>query len=541
MAIFRRLTLALAACLLLAACDTRVQVDATSVVGARYSRVLVTMKAVWFNESATAVPTDSTWQQFELDDPVTLDLVGLTDAKFAAIATKLKVPAGTYRQVRLFLASRDEDLYDSADDLDAEYNNEVTWFDEDDEERTVPLEVLNAGQGIGMELELKVKESISDVTPVQLLFDAARDLTEFRYSDETGFLLNPTLKAFDPDEVGTMRGVVILAQLGIGTGTGTGRPDIQVTAEKLDEDLGRWVAVGNAAVSRTGTFVLYPLPLDEDEDVTKYDLVVHGPGIQTIVIRDAPVSEAEPANAPLLTAVIAPERADSFEVDIGEDTPVAQRGAQIGFYQTLPGEDEPYLVHTAAVDPLSGRFAQPVLLSRASRISYGRYGVDVLPRSGTPEQGASRYAVAALSPHYGNGALADTTLRPASSASGTATFSVPAIGLPATAVAGTVQATLTVENPGRYDRGVLMVTHDGAVVAAMRLDALLVAPPPSVFLDVTQVPAGTDSATFERGLYYLEAWTWNSGDPEDTFTRHQGADAVDLRAIGTAMGTVAID
>jgi hypothetical protein len=538
MAIFKRLTFALAACLLLAACETRVQVDATSVVAARYTRVLVTVKAIWFNESATAVPADETWQKFDLDDTVTLDLVGLTDGTVETIARQLKVPVGTYRQIRMFLASRDEDLHDSADDLDADYNNEVSWFDEEGDEQTRPLEVLNADQGIGIELELKVKESISAVTTVQVLFDAARDLTEFRYSDETGFLLNPTLQAFDPTEVGAMRGVVILTQLGL---AGTDRPDIQVTAQRLDEDLNRWVVVGNAAVSRTGSFVLYPLPLDEEEDITKYDLVIHGPGIQTIVIRDAPVSEDAPGSATLLAALIAPVPADSFEADIDENNPVVQRGARIGFYQTLPGEDEPHLVHTAAVDPLSGRFAEPVKLSRASTIAYATYGVDLQPRSGTPEEGASRYAVAALSPHYGNGALAETTLRPASSAADTAQFSVPAIGLPAAAVPGTIQTTLTIDNPGRYDRGVLMVTQDGAVVAAVSLDDVLVAPPPLRFVDVTPVPAGTTSANFDRGLYYLEAWTWDSGDPEDTFTRHAGAAAVDLRASATATGSVTID
>jgi hypothetical protein len=60
-------------------------------------------------------------------------------------------------------------------------------------------------------------------------------------------------------------------------------------------------------------------------------------------------------------------------------------------------------------------------------------------------------------------------------------------------------------------------------------------------VDVTQVPAGTGSASFDRGLYYLEAWTWDSDDPRDSFTRHRGDDAVDLRAVATAMGTVAID
>jgi hypothetical protein len=531
--------LALAACLVLAACDTLVHVDATSVVPARYKTVLVTVKEVWFNESAAAVPADETWQKFQLDKTITVDLVGLTGGAIARIASDLKVPIGTYRQIRVFLASRDEALHNSADDLDAKYNNEVTWFNEDGDEKRAPLEVLNVEQGIGIsiELDLEVKETVEG-TIVQLLFDAARDLTEFRYSSKTGFLLNPTLKAFNPGDAGTIRGTLNLSRLRIDTGTG--RPDIEVTAQKLDKVLNRRVIVGNASVSRTGAFVLYPLPLDQDKKTTEYDLVIHGPEIQTVVIRDVPVTEGAPDSAaPLVPGILAPEPADSFEANIRDDDLVVPRGARIGFYQTLPGDDEPYLIAVAAVDPLSGQFAQPVALSRASRISYATLGVDLALRSGTPEEGAARYAVAALSPHYGSGALADTLLRPETQAADTAMFSVPAIAVPAAAVSGTISATITIENPGRYDRGMLMVTQEGAVVTAASLDELLQLSPASTIVDVTQVPAGTTSANLDRGLYYIEAWTWRSDDPEDTFTRHPGT-AVDLRARATATGSVAI-
>lgn len=530
---------ALAACLAVGACDSLVHVDATSNVPARYSSVLVTVEKIWFNESATAVTADTNWQKAKLDETVTLDLVDVNGGAIARIASELKVPVGTYRQIRLFLAKPDAKLRDSAEILGADYNNQVTWFDEDGIQRTAPLEVLNADQGIGIELEIEVEEGSTDeAATVQLLFDAARDLTQFTYSDETGFLLNPTLRAFDAGEVGTVRGTLNVFQ----GGGGTGRPDIEVTAQKLDETLGRRVIVGSASVSRTGSFVLYPLPLDEDEDEdTEYDLVIHGPRIQTIVIRKVPVTKGAPASAaPLALGVIAPEAAESFEADIREDSPVVPRGARIGFYQTLPDGDEPYLINVAAVDPVSGRFAQPVLLSRAERISYGTYGNNFTLRSGTPEEGAARYAVAALSPHYGYGALAETLLRPASDASDTAEFSVPAIGMPAAAVPGTISATLTIDRPGRYDRGVLMVTHEGALVTMARLNEVLQQSSASALIDITEVPAGTETAVLDSGLYHLEAWTWDSDDPEDTFERHRGVDALDLRATATATAAVTI-
>jgi hypothetical protein len=535
----------LAVCVVLAACDAAVDVDATANVSARYASVLVTVKEVWFHESATAVPADASWEKFRFDDTRTIDLIDIMGGQLTSIASDLVVPAGTYRQMRLILASRDEGLHDSADDADATYNNEVMWFDDDGDEQTTPLEVLNAGQGIGIEMNLKVEvvtentATGSSLNTVVLAFDAARDLTEFRYSGQTGFLLNPTLQAFDAGDAGTIRGTLNLSRLVIDTDTG--RPAIQVTAQKLDGVLNRRVSVGSASVSRTGSFVLYPLPLDEDEDITEYDLVFHGPEIETIVIRDVPVSAAVPGSAAQIAlGGLAPGPAESFEANINDGHAVVPRGARIGFYQTLPGEDEPYLIELATVDPLLGRLAQPVALTRASTISYGTYGVNFTLVSGTPEEGAARYAVAALSPHYGHGAFAQILLRPASPVSDTATFSVPAIGMPAPAVSGSVSATVTVENPGRDDGGVLFVTHEGAVVTVGSLDEVLQQLLGTTFVDMAPVPAGTASETLARGLYYLEAWTWNSTDPEDTFTRHPGAEAVDLRGVATASGAVTI-
>jgi hypothetical protein len=218
---------------------------------------------------------------------------------------------------------------------------------------------------------------------------------------------------------------------------------------------------------------------------------------------------------------------------------VLPRGARIGFFQTLPGEDEPYLIEVATVDPLLGRFAQPVRLTRASTISYATYSGAFTLSSGTPEEGAARYAIAGLSPHYGGGAFAETTLRPATPVSDTAFFTVPVIDVPAPAVPGTVTATVTVENPGQYDSGMLLATHDGAVVTAVSLDEVLQQLLGSTFVDVAPVPAGTAAAAHASGLYYLEAWTWDSTDPADTFSRHPGTEA-DLRALDAATGTVTI-
>jgi hypothetical protein len=225
---------ALAAATLLAACDAAVEVNATANVPADYSRVLVTVEEVWFNESTAAAPADATWEKFRLDEARTLDLVDITAGGLTRIAGDLVLPSGRWRQLRLLLAGSDEKLHDSAEELDARYNNEVRWFDDNGTERTTRLEILNPGQGIGTGLSLKVvvdTGGTATINTVQVAFDAARDLTAFRYGSRRGFLLNPVLRAYETGDAGTIRGTLSLSQLDINTDTG--RPDIQVAVHRI--------------------------------------------------------------------------------------------------------------------------------------------------------------------------------------------------------------------------------------------------------------------------------------------------------------------
>lgn len=538
--------LALVTVLALTACDALVAVDANANVPPRYVRVLVTVEQVWFNQSATAVPEDETWEKVKLDDPVTLNLVALANGQSVRIIDDAKVPAARYRQLRLLLADTHGRLRDSADDFDADHNNEVTWIDEDGDLRTAPLEVPGFDRGIGMPIDLKVMEAAVSIggasadNNVVVRFDAARDLTEFRYDGDRGFLLNATLEASDVKDAGTIRGSLNLSRLSV-PATWYGRHDIQVTAQKVDKSAGRRVIVATASVNNNGGFMLYPLPIDEDERVTEYDLVIHGPEIQTIILRDVPVSEAGPGNAEMLLAgQLTLEPAQSFEANLSAAEPLAVPGARVGFYQKVPGENEPFLVGFAAVDPLSGRFVEPMRLSRAGTVLFGTYGSNLNLRTVTPEEGAGRFSVAAFSPHFAHGEFAATTLRAPTSSSEVASFTVPAPGIPVSVTAGTVSATVAVETPEKYDRGVLIVAREGSLVTLASLDGMLQQALGTTFIDLAPLPAGGAAAPNDRAYYYLEAWTWHSSDPEDTFVRHAGEAAVDLRNTDTASGSLTI-
>jgi len=610
------LSLLIASCFSLAACDTSVNVAATANVGAQFSNVRITVKELWVNESATAPIDDTTWVKFPLETPVTLDLVGLTSGQLNEFATQLKVSPGAYHQVRLLLADRTEALTSSAQSAGATYNDEVTYYDANNTQNTVPLEIPNAAQGIGIETELVVEapddailaalasgssntntNSSTDLTftgtsstgtsltsstgasttttstsatitnpttttttttPTTttntgvdvnttttvtgsglLVFDARRDLTQFVFSDQPGFLLNPSLTAYDTRKVGTIQGQLTLSQLTVSTGTG--RPDLQVTAEKLNDDSTRRIEVASAPITADGLFTLYPLPLDGSSSTTTYDLVIHGPGVQTVIIREVPVTKGAPAsgsNVQLGTISLAP--AASYAANVAASTPVSPRGSRVGFYQTLPDDSAPYLIDQHPVDPLSGELATNATLSSATTIAFGTFGTSFTLTAAAPQEGAGKYSVAALSPFYGNGSFSNTLLAAPAATTDVAGFTVPDVQIPSTSASGTITAQVSAATAGKYNKGALLVTHNGAVVTTVPLDDALAGSATSATVNVTGIPA-SNASTFDRGLYYLEAWAWNSSDPKGTFTRTPVTTAVDLRSTLTANATVTIN
>ncbi len=371
------------------------------------------------------------------------------------------------------------------------------------------------------------------------MFDARRDLTPFRFGDQPGFLLNPSLKAYDARKVGTIQGQVSLTQLTISTGTG--RPDLQVTAEKLNDDSTRRIEVASAPITADGLFTLYPLPLDDSANTTTYDLVIHGPAIQTVIIREVPVTQGAPStgsSAALGTITLAP--AESYAANVPASTPVSPRGARVGFYQTLPDDTAPYLIEQQPIDPVSGELATNVMLSSATTVAFGTFGTSFTLTSAAPQEGASRYSVSALSPFFENGAFSNALLAPPATPTDVAAFTVPDAQIPSTAASGTIATQVSAATPGKYNEGALLVTHNGAVITSVPLDAALAGSATAATVNVTGVPASSGT-TFDRGLYYLEAWAWNSADPKGTFTRQAVSTPVDLRSTLTANASVTIN
>ena len=622
-------------------CSSRTDVSATGNTPAKYAHVWITTQEVWFNGSATAGPGDGGWAKFPLSTPMTVDLVADSGGSLASVVTGLKLAPATYAQMRLIPVDAGTTLTDSASTAGAIYNAEADYVDTGGTTHQLALELLNPEQGIGIPGILKVPvgnvgaalaststtgntttpTAFTGATPTNdtttggttttttpttsttgtttvasfaLFLDGTHDLTPFTYggaATPNAILLSAHPTAYDLAQAGAISGQLTLTNL---TGTGSGLAPIQVNAEILSSDGSRHVTVNTAPVHADGSFLVYPLSSDATT-ATNYDLVIHGPGIATIIIKSIPVTltsstttgtatsgastvattdlgtggttatgttvtvgtdttaatttsatttsttTATPVTiagqtvTPVSVGTLVPRSATPYAANLAGGTALPA-GAQVIFYQTLGGSGEvPYAIEASAIDPFNQVLADNQQLSTGT-IDSGTFttsGASVTLVSAAPAQGKGNYVAAASAPEYRDGAFSATLSQPAAGV--TATAAPPGLSLATGANAGTLTTTVSAARAGKYDHGELLLTHDGALVASTALDAAL-AQGGNASVVLTGVPAGLPAA-----LYYLTVRAWNSSDPTHTLTRQSYPTPIDLRSSATGSAELTIN
>ena len=555
----------------LAGCAPKTNVSATGNAPAQYQHVFMSVNELWFNTSATAGPDDATWTRFPLNTPVTLDLAGSAGGTLQSITRGLGLGVGAYAQVRLIPVDATAPLLSSASNLGALYNSEADYLDSTGALHQVPLELQNPDKGIGIPTSIQVKgqstnvfaataSSTSSGTPsaatsssssstsnqpftLAINLDGATDLVPFAYATATGMLLNPHITAYDASAVGAVQGTLNLAGLsGLAQAGNSTYVNIQVTAESLSADGARHVAINSAPVRSDGTFTLYPLTATSSSSASSspasYDLVIHGPEIESIIVKGVTVKAGDPsATTPVNIGAITPAGATSFAVNLTNTSTVnptttspLPAGALVGFYQTLPGNGEvPYLIEQQPIDPFSRIFESDKALSRGA-LRYGTFsssGSDVTLSSSSPAEGASTYGVGASAPLFTDGALTTTVTAPAPGSS-SIILTVPTLSVASGATPNTPVVTISQATPGTFNQGDLIISHDGAIVATAPLDSLL-ATGTIRSLTIPRLPGGGFSGVFASGLYYVSVRVWNSGNPSGTLKREIYPAALDLR------------
>lgn len=552
-------------CALLAGCQSRTNVSATGNTPAAYTHVYLTVNEIWFNTSATALATDSSWTKFTLTTPETVDLVSLNNGTLSQFASELKLATGTYTQVMLILADSTATLTASAQSSGAASNDEVDYLDALDVSHTVPLAILNAAQGINISTSLTVAAATStgfgapttststttsdepistssgatssgaastfsapvvSTTSAIIDFDATRDLVPISLSGQPAFALNPHPQTYDVKYSGNIQGSVSLS--GVTTLTPGGLPDVQVSAEGVSGDGTRHVIIKTTRVGADGSFTLYPLSTASGAPGT-YDLVIHGPAVETVIVKSVPVTAGAPGSTTAVLGALTLTSATPYLVNVNSSSPASPTSSGVGFYQTLPLSSEvPYLVEVRTLDPTSGLFASDQAVSGGG-LQYGTYvsGGIISLTNVNPSQGAATYAIAALNPAFGEGALSTTVA--SSGTSSTALFTVTAPPVPSGSTANGLTGTLSIASPGTYDNAELFLTFNGALVAAAPLKAYLGGSQNALSLTAL-APGGSASATYAAGVYNAEVWAWNSANPTGTLIRVPAASSIDMSA-----------
>jgi hypothetical protein len=384
--------------------------------------------------------------------------------------------------------------------------------------------------------------------------DGAKDLVPFEYgstaptgaittSNVSAMLLNPHIVAYDESAVGAIAGTLDVTGLtGLTSSSTSSYLNVQVTAESLSADGTRHVAVNSAPVTSGGTFTLYPLPTSSSSP-TSYDLVIHGPGIATIVVKSIPVSVGSlSTTTPVNIGTITPHAATaSFLVNLNPTTPLPA-GALVGFYQTLPGSSEvPYLIDAQPIDPFSRTFDINQAESTAS-IDYGTFassGSNITLTTAAPAEGAATYRIAGTAPLFTDGVLTTLVTAPASATTVT-TVAVPTLTAASGAALDSATVTISKTSATRYNKGELIFSHNGAIVATAALDTLLTQSATSS-LTISGLPGAGAAGQFADGLYYVSVRAWNTSDPTQTLNREIYPTPLDLRTVALASYSLSID
>jgi hypothetical protein len=606
-------SLLLTACAL-AACGARTDVAATSNVTALYSHVWVTIQDIKVNTSASAAPGDSSWLDFPLTTPQTVDLATVANGGLAIFGSALKIPTGTYLQMQLLLADSSASLVTSAQTASLLFNDQVEYLDSTGAAVAAPLQLVHPEQGIVLSVKLTIPtntkaalaalgttaattaSSSSSINPttglptttttpattsatptscattttntttstpitttsancsatttttfsVGIDFDAEHDLVPFTYSSQPGFILNPHLVAYDLSTAGTIQGAVNVSALTTSLTTASGNPNIEVSAETLSSDGTRHVIVKSTPLLTDGSFVLYPLTTNASSagaaTTTTYDLVIHGPLIDTVIIKSVPASVGAPAAATTVTlSNIALASSADYAVNVSTATPFTTAGALVQFYQTLPVSGEvPYVVARQAIDPFNNVFAGNFALSEGP-LAVGAYSGGTVATAVTeaPSEGSGTYQVAAIAPNFNDGAFATKVSVPNPITATAVLFKLAPLGVATGSASTTLTAATAVAAPGKYNKGELILSQNGAMIAVTALDSVLNASSGTV--TVQHVPAGTSSETLASGLYELSAWVWNSSNPSGTLHRQSSASSVDLRSGTKSDASITID
>jgi len=338
------------------------KLDVTDSPAIDYAHVYVTVTGVAFHTNATSAfssyssGTAAGWQIVRLAAPRTVDLAQLSNGTMyadlnggASLFSGMTLPAGSYQQIRIFLASTEDAYAGSVPGLI--YNNEVQLAKDTTH---YPLRIPTADEGIQVLPESPVVVTSGGSVSLALDFNLSDDVVEVTPNGSTEFILKPRLGYFDMGSVGAVTGAVSFSNLSTS--------GIEVKAEQVKNGAAyRIVRRATSADKATGAFKLYPLPVFGNATTAAYDILIRGHKVRTAIIRGVKVHRGTtPANG-IDLGTIAMQPGGEFTAQLG--SAVHPTGAWQTFYQTIAGDAASYEVRNRHLDPYTGKFGRPIGLS----------------------------------------------------------------------------------------------------------------------------------------------------------------------------------
>ncbi len=511
------------------------------------THVWVTVGSVALHPQASQAwsSSDRSWTVLKLETPVVIDLAvpDTSQGNVTPIFNGLSVPAGTYGQIRVFPLAHDAALDDAAAAKGLSYNAQVNYKDAGGIARTVPLELPSPE--LGWRLPGSFTMAANRGSYVVMGTDLLQGLVRMSSPDGIDrFSFRPSLRSYDMATSGAIIGQLDPTLI-CGGASAPAAPncaeDIVVSAQSLSADGQRHVSVRQYRLSGTsGGFALYPLPSD-----TRYDVVITGRHMQTMLIKDVAVS----AFSVLITLdwTTLGTSSDPIRPVITPVTPrtvnlasaMSPPGSQLYFGQTLGSVTQPYEVALSNADILSGTLAQPLALPQGP-VSLATYaapttdsgtGVTTYPplvfADTVPQEGSDAFSVMALGTAYDDPG-ASSVQAPALGTASTITVANPvrqaALGI------GQIQVNLTGALSSTYDGARLIVSDVNGVVASQAVTGS-----GSV---VVNVPAGSQAAALGGTAVYTVAL--RAAGHTGSLRWVRATSVVDLRSSASAAVTLAL-
>lgn len=478
----------------------------TDAPSADFQNVWVTIREIDLHSDPSASPSDPAWTSFPVSPPVSVNLAALDHGNFQDVLSRISLPAGTYRQIRLMLVDDDAALAASAVAAGLTWNDQVDYLDGTGTMQHAPLELVGPRQGIGVFGSFTVAPGAD----LHLVFDFDLDDDIVRFPDELGglpaFTLKPhSMRVFDLADAGAITGTVDPSQLAAQNAGGA--YNLVIKAEVPSADGTRHVVARATGVDPvTGAFTLFPLPM-AGQATRNFDVLIRGRNMDTTIVAAVPVSAGTTPsmNPTAVSSAVIPVHLDS-EYSANLATAADPTGTWVDFYQTVTALGAmPYEVRFRHVNPFTGLIDIGFPLS-AGNVYFGTYVAGSAPvfASAAPAQGTGSFSAVADAIQYTASAPVAV-----SSASSSITFPRLAIDSTVAAASGTLQVNISTATPGRFDRAQLVIARYGEIVDTVAVNPAILSGSGGT-VTVTNLPAGTAAAPDKAAFYYAYLRVWKT-------------------------------